>query len=153
MHWQGKKQTTPKERHPSPRWRLFFYWWIEVMPLIRILFFYLGFEEDCLLGFSSLFFLAFLLFSSFFSRVPYYILINKWGRWTSKIHFFKVTGDAWKKYSVGSNDCLSGEKRQNNPLKSPSRAGSNGDRAGGVTLWRKTLDAMTEKWSTSRNYS
>ena len=39
-------------------------------------------------------------------------------------------GDEECSAAVGSNDCLSGEKRQNNPLKSPSRAGSNGDRAG-----------------------
>ena len=91
------------------------------------------FEVGLIRGLPSLLCFSFSLLL-FFSRVPYYILINQRGRWTSKIHFFEVTGDAWKKYSVGSNDCLSGEKRQNNPLKSPLRAGSNGDRAGGVTF-------------------
>ena len=65
-----------------------------------------------------------------------------------KIHFFKVTGDARHyslclcasvfinkharkmKIAVGSNDCLSGLKGQNNSLQSPSRASSNGGGAG-----------------------
>ena len=43
-------------------------------------------------------------------------------------------GDEECSAAVGSNGHTSGEKRQNNPLKSPSRAGSNGDKAGGVTF-------------------
>ena len=35
--------------------------------------------------------------------------------------------------AVRSNDSLSGLKGQNNPLQSPSRAGSNGEAAGGLT--------------------
>ena len=62
-------------RHPSPWNRQFFGVW----PVELWVGDYCGFEGDCLL---------------FFSRVPYYILINKRGLWTWKNS--RNWGDGWR---------------------------------------------------------
>ena len=51
--------------------------------------------------------------------------------------------------AVGSNDCLSGLKRQNNSLQSPSRASSNGGGAGARRKEVQTDGKLYTRWRKS----